>query len=196
MRAQFRPALVVLLILTAFTGLLYPLAMTGAGGLLFPDAAQGSLVRGASGAPIGSRLIAQPFSGAGYFQPRPSAAAADASVSSGTNLGPTNAVRADSFQARAGRRRAEDPAHAQAPIPADLLTASGSGLDPDLSPAAAQWQALRVAKTRGITPAAVDSLIAVHTEGRLWGLFGEPRVNVLALNLALDSLTPAMPASH
>ena len=193
MRAHFSPALIVLLLLTAITGIIYPLGMTGLGTLLFPGQAQGSLMTGVSGAPVGSRLIAQPFAGAGYFQTRPSAAAADASLSSGTNLGPTNPILGDSLQARAARLRAEDPTLGVGSIPADLLTASGSGLDPDISPAGARWQALRVARARRLPQGRVDSLIVSRIEGRLWGLFGEPRVNVLALNLALDSLAIAPP---
>lgn len=189
MRTHFRPALIVLLLLTGLTGILYPLVMTGLASALFPRPAGGSLIVGPTGTPIGSSLIAQPFTGARYFQTRPSAAAADASVSSGSNLGPTNPVLADSFHVRAARLRAEGPSLAVRPVPTDLLTASGSGLDPDISPDGARWQAVGVARTRTIPQATVDSLIAAHTEGRLWNLFGDPRVNVLRLNLALDSLT-------
>ena len=193
MRAQLRPALVVLLLLTALTGLAYPLAMTAASTVLFPRTAGGSLIRGAAGAPVGSALIAQPFAAPGYFHPRPSAASPDASRSSGSNLGPSNPVLADSFLARAARLRAEVTGQGVPPIPADLLTASASGLDPDLSPEGALWQVARVARARGLAEARVDSLVRAHVEGRLWGLFGEPRVNVLRLDLALDSLVPAAP---
>ena len=189
MRAQLRPALVVLLLLTALTGLAYPLALTGVSAMLFPRRAGGSLVRGAAGAPVGSALIAQPFIAPGYFHPRPSAAAPDASLSGGSNLGPSNPVLADSFQARAARLRAEAAGQGAGPIPADLLTASASGLDPDLSPEGAFWQVARVAQARGLAKERVDSLVRSHVEGRLWGLFGEPRVNVLRINLSLDSLS-------
>lgn len=189
MRANLRPALVLLLLLTGLTGVLYPLALTGVAAVLFPRQAGGTLLRRADGTVLGSSLIAQPFGGAGYFQGRPSAAAPDASLSSGSNLGPTNPVLADSLQARARRLRGGDSSLASAPIPADLLTTSASGLDPDLSPAGARWQVGRVARARGVAPEVLDRLIVAHTEGRLWGLFGEPRVNVLALDLALDSLT-------
>lgn len=189
MRAHLRPALVVLLLLTGLTGILYPLAMTGVSTILFPARARGSLVVGPAGILIGSTLIAQRFTGRRYFQPRPSTAAADASVSSGSNLGPSNPALADSLAARATHLRAEDPHLATGAIPTDLLTASGSGLDPDLSPEGARWQAWRVAQARGLPKATVDSLVTAHIEGRLWGLFGEPRVNVLRLNLSLDSLS-------
>ena len=189
MRAHLRPAVVILFLLTGLTGILYPLAMTGVGTALFPRQARGSLVPSGSTTPLGSTLIAQPFIGAGYFHGRPSAAAPDASLSSGSNLGPTNPALGDSLGIRATRLRVEDPIHATGSIPADLLTTSASGLDPDLSPEGAQWQAARVALARRLPEARVDSLIAAHTEGRLWGLFGEPRVNVLRINLSLDSLS-------
>ena len=140
MRAYFRPALVLLLILTAITGVIYPLATTGVASLLLPRQGHGTLVSDATGQTRGSALIAQPFADSGHFQPRPSAAAADASLSSGTNLGPTNPVLAESLAVRAARARTAAGAPAGAPVPADLITASGSGLDPHLSPAAARWQ--------------------------------------------------------
>lgn len=196
MRAHLRPALVVLLLLTGLTGILYPFAMTGLGAALFPRAAHGSLILGRTGTPIGSSLIAQSFTGAGYFHTRPSAAAPDASLSSGSNLGPTNPVLADSLRARAVRLRAEGSGAANVAIPVDLLTTSASGLDPDLSPDGARWQVARIAPARGLSAAAVDALIGSHTEGRLWGLFGEPRVNVLLINLALDSLAGHAQGSH
>jgi K+-transporting ATPase ATPase C chain len=195
-RAYLRPAFVLLLVLTGLTGVAYPLAMTGIASLLFPRQASGTLIIDASGRIRGSALIAQAFPDPGYFRSRASAAAADASLSSGTNLGPTNPALAESLTVRAARVRAERLASAGSPVPADLLTASASGLDPHLSPAGARWQSERVARARGITPARVDSLIIARTEPRLWGLFGEPRVNVLALNLALDSLATAAPATH
>ena len=179
--------------LTALTGVAYPLALTGIANLLLPRQARGSLIADPSGRIIGSGLIAQPFGGPGYFQPRPSAVAPDASLSGGSNLGPTSPVLAESLAVRAARARAERGATLDTPVPADLITASGSGLDPDLSPAAARWQGARVARVRGIPADRVDSLIDAHTEGRLWGLFGEPRVNVLRLDLALDSLGARSP---
>jgi K+-transporting ATPase ATPase C chain len=195
MRAQLRPALVVLLLMTALTGVLYPFVMTGLAGALFPRQAHGSLLLGRAGTPIGSTLIAQVFTGPGYFHSRPSAAAPDASLSSGSNLGPTSPLLADSLNARAVRLRAEHLGAATGSIPVDLITASASGLDPDLSPDGARWQAARIATARNIPVAILDSLVAVHTERRLWGLFGEPRVNVLLLDLALDSLA-STPSSH
>lgn len=196
MRAYFRPALVLLLILTGITGVVYPLTMTGIATLLLPRQARGTLITDGSGQVRGSVLIAQSFADPGHFRSRPSAAAPDASLSSGTNFGPTNPTLAESLTVRAAQVRTEAGAATGSPVPADLLTASASGLDPHLSPAGARWQSERVARARGILPARVDSLITAHTEPRLWGLFGEPRVNVLALNLALDSLAPATPATH
>lgn len=169
------------------TGIVYPLAMTGMATMLFPGKAHGSLVRDAHGRVVGSELIGQVFTNPGYFQGRPSAAGAgyDATASGGSNLGPTSAKLRDRAKADVERLRKENP-DAPLPIPAELVTASASGLDPDLSPAAALWQTKRVARARGVSEARVQAIVADLTEGRQLGFLGEPRVNVLALNLALD----------
>jgi K+-transporting ATPase ATPase C chain len=171
----------------ALTGLLYPLALTGIAQLLFPRAADGSLVRDGGGRVVGSLLIGQRFVRPEYLQPRPSAAGAgyDAAASGGSNLGPTSQKLHDRAEAVAERLRAENP-EAPGPLPADLVTASASGLDPHLSPAAALWQAPRIARARGVDLERVRALIESEVEGRTLGLLGEPRVNVLATNLALD----------
>jgi K+-transporting ATPase ATPase C chain len=169
------------------TGVLYPLAVTGLAQLLFPHAADGSLVRNAKGQVVGSSLIGQPFARPGYLQPRPSAAGAgyDAAASSGSNLGTTSQKLHQRAAADAERLRAENP-HAPGPIPAELVTASASGLDPHLSPDAALWQAPRIAAARGVDLERVRAVIESQLEGRTLGVLGEPRVNVLAVNLALD----------
>ncbi|MDH6591756.1 K+-transporting ATPase ATPase C chain [Variovorax sp. TBS-050B] len=189
-----RPAIVLFALLGALTGLVYPLAVTGAARALFPSQAAGSLVV-VGGRAVGSALIGQNFVDPKHFWGRPSATAPqpyDARASGGSNLGPLNPALVDAVRARVAALRAADPGNA-APVPVDLVTASASGLDPHISPAAAHYQAARVARVRGLPLAQVEALIARHTEVPLGGLLGEPRVNVLALNLALDGV-PAPPA--
>ena len=184
---ELRTALLMLIALTGVTGVAYPLVVTGIAQLSFPSQANGSLVMD-GGAPRGSALIAQPFADPRYFWSRPSATSGfpnNATASSGSNLGPTSDALLEAVRARVDALRAADPGNA-APIPVDLVTASASGLDPHLSPAAVHHQAGRVARERGLEPAAVEALIRDHTEGRWLGVLGEPRVNVLLLNLALD----------
>lgn len=178
--SALRPALVLALLFAALLGGAYPLAMAGAGQLLFPAEANGSIIRRGDGSVLGSALIGQTFTGPGYFHGRPSAAGDgyDALASGGSNLGPTSA--------RLVQRIMQAQADTGSVAPADLLLASGSGLDPHISPEAAEFQAERVARARGLPLPAVRDLIARHVEGRQLGVLGEPRVNVLALNLALD----------
>ena len=187
MVSQIRPALVMMALFTLLLGLAYPLAITGAAQAIFPNQANGSLVRGADGAVQGSALIGQPFAEARYLHPRPSAAGKgyDASSSSGSNLGPLNATLAERIKTDTAALRAETGAAA---IPADAVTASASGLDPDISPAYARLQAPRVASARGLTTAQVQGVIDKHTEGALFGFIGQPHVNVLMTNRALDAL--------
>jgi K+-transporting ATPase ATPase C chain len=183
----FRPALVLFALLGVLTGLVYPMAVTGAAKAIFPSQAAGSLIVH-NGTTVGSRLIGQNFSDPKHFWGRPSATAPqpyNASASGGSNQGPLNPALADAVKMRVEALRAADPGNA-APVPVDLVTASASGLDPDISPAAAQYQAARVARARGLTVEEVSALVARSTQAPLWGLLGEPRVNVLALNLALD----------
>jgi K+-transporting ATPase ATPase C chain len=189
MKDQIRPALTTLLILTVLTGLVYPLAVTGLAQLFFPDQANGSLILH-EGKGVGSRLIGQPFDAPHYFWSRPSATSPfpyNAAASGGSNLGPTNPALIEVVKARVAALRAADPGN-DSPIPVDLVTASGSGLDPHISPAAALYQVKRVARARGLDESTVQTLVTQHTEGRQFGLLGERRVNVLQLNLALDTL--------
>jgi len=169
------------------TGLAYPLLMTGLGQLLFPSAAQGSLLRDSGGRVVGSALIGQSFSKPWYFQGRPSAAGNgyDPLASGGSNLGPSSAKLRERVKAEADRLARENP-QAAGPIPVELVTASASGLDPHISPQAAAWQLARVAQARGIAPERIRRVLEDHVEGRDLGFLGEPRVNVLLLNLALD----------
>jgi len=186
-----RPALVLFALLGALTGLVYPVAVTGAARALFPSQAAGSLVV-QGGNTVGSRLIGQNFSDPKHFWGRPSATAPqpyNASASGGSNLGPLNPALVDAVKARIEALRTADPGNTAA-VPVDLVTASASGLDPDISPAAARYQAARVARARGVPLEQVNALVAAHTEAPLWGVLGEPRVNVLALNLALDGNGP------
>src|SRR5438093_12307591 len=187
MLAQLRPAVMVLVLLTLVTGVAYPLVVTGIAQAVFPFQAQGSLVV-KEGKVVGSALIGQPFDDPKYFWSRPSATspfADNAAASSGSNLSPTNPDLIKAVQGRVEALRAADPGNT-APVPVDLVTASGSGLDPHISPAAALYQVPRVARARGLAPRAVRQLVDRHTEVRFLGLLGEPRINVLALNLALD----------
>jgi K+-transporting ATPase ATPase C chain len=178
-----RAAVVVFLALTVVTGVAYPLAITLVARTAFRHQADGSLIE-RDGKVVGSNLIGQPFSGEKYFWSRPSAAAYNGAASTGSNLGPTNPAQLDAVKQRVADMQ---KAHGDdAPVPVDLVTASASGLDPHISPAAAEYQVGRVAKARGMTDEFVRALIARHTEGRTFGLLGEPRVNVLELNLALD----------
>ena len=199
MLRQIQPAIVMVLLLTVITGLVYPLGMTGLAQLLFPHRANGSLIE-KDGKVIGSKLIGQNFTDARYFHSRPSAttdtdpndpvktvpAPYNASNSGGANAGPTSKSLIDRVTQDADRLKAENPS---APIPVDLVTTSASGLDPDISPAAAHFQAPRVAKTRGISEARLHDLVNQSIEGRFLGILGEPKVNVLQLNMKLDAET-------
>lgn len=189
-KTTLRPALGLFIVLSLVTGLAYPLLVTLSGRLLFPDQAAGSLIIRDEQI-VGSRLIGQTFDRPGYFWGRPSAtgpAPYNGQASGGSNLGPTNPVLAQAMNERAAALKTAHPERASLAIPADLLTASASGLDPHISPAAAHWQIVRVARERQLSAAVVADLIAANTEERLWGIFGEPVVNVLALNLALDKM--------
>jgi K+-transporting ATPase ATPase C chain len=189
MLSQLRPALVALIALTIITGVLYPFAITLIAQIAFPSQANGSLIV-QNGNVVGSALIGQPFNAPKYFWSRPSATgpvAYNAGASSGSNLGPTNPALLEAVQARAQALRAADPNNT-APIPVDLVTASGSGLDPHISVATANYQIARVARARNLDVARVQQLVAQFTEGRTFGILGEARVNVLQLNLALDAL--------
>ncbi|HEY5755605.1 MAG TPA: potassium-transporting ATPase subunit KdpC [Steroidobacter sp.] len=185
--SELRPALISFLLLTLITGVVYPLAVTGIGQALFADEANGSLIQVGDKA-IGSQLIGQPFSSPKYFFGRPSATAPqpyNGAASSGSNQGPTNPALATAVTDRVAALRALDPDN-KAPVPVDLVTASGSGLDPHISPAAAEYQVARVARARNRPEAEIRELVKQATEGRTLGILGEPRVNVLQLNLALD----------
>lgn len=190
MLSHLRPAIVSMGLFTALLGLAYPLAVTGVAQAAFPAQANGSLVRDAKGAVVGSALIGQAFTQPGYLHPRPSAAGAngyDASASSGSNMGPLNEALATRVKTDADALRAENPG---AVIPADAVTTSGSGLDPDISPDYARFQAPRIAKARGASVAAVQAVIDGQVQGQLLGFIGQPRVNVLAVNRALDARFP------
>jgi K+-transporting ATPase ATPase C chain len=186
-----RPAIVLTLLLCVLTGLVYPGVVTALAQLLFPHQANGSLITTANGQVLGSELIGQSFARAEYFHSRPSAAGAgyDDTLSGGTNKGPTDLKLADSLIAPAVDSAVKLDGAVKGRIPSDLVTSSGSGLDPHISPASALLQVARVARARHVDSATVSALVARHTEGRQFGFFGEPRVNVLLLNLALDSLT-------
>ena len=189
MLTLIRNAFVMLLLMTVLTGAAYPLVATGLAQAIFPAQSNGSLVM-KDGKAVGSSLIGQSFTEPKYFWGRPSATtpmADNGASSTGSNLGPTNPALTDAVKQRIDALRAADPGN-DAPVPVDLVTASGSGLDPEVSPAAAQYQLMRVAKARGVEPAKVQQLVAQATTGRQFGLLGEPRVNVLQLNLALDAL--------
>lgn len=190
-RKQIRPAIVMTLALCVITGLMYPGIVTGLAQALFPRQANGSLVE-VNGKVVGSALIGQTFTQPYYFHSRPSAAGAgyDATASSGTNKGPTDRKLADTLIAQAIDSAVSQEHAVKGQIPADMVTSSASGLDPHITPANAALQVARVAAARGASPAATQSLVDAHTEGRQFGFFGEPRVNVLLLNIALDSAMP------
>ena len=181
-------AALMTVVTTVLLGIIYPLAITGIAQVVFPDKANGQLIE-QNGKVVGSRIIGQGFSAPGYFRSRPSAAGAgyDAANSAGTQLGPTNKKLVDNVTANVEAARKEN---ASAPVPIDLVTTSASGLDPHLSPAAADFQVPRVARERGVSESDLRALVAAHTEGRQFGFLGEPRVNVLELNLALDAAHP------
>jgi K+-transporting ATPase ATPase C chain len=183
-------AILMTIVTTVLLGLIYPFAVTGIAQIVFPDKANGQLIRSADGSVIGSRLIGQPFSSPGYFRSRPSAAGTagyDAGASSGSNLGPTNQKLIDRVKTDVEKLQRENPGK---PVPIDLVTTSGSGLDPHISPAAAEFQVPRIARERAASEEDVRRIVAMHTEGRLLGFLGEPVVNVLELNLDLDRNMP------
>lgn len=187
MKTLIRPAVVLFVLLSVITGLIYPLLVTGIAQVLFPEQAAGSLIE-RDGQRIGSRLIGQNFTDPKYFWGRLSATGPypyNAAASGGSNLGPLNPALKEAVESRIAALRAADPGKT-APVPVDLVTASASGLDPHISPAAAEYQITRVARARGLAPETVRALVAQHTKARQWGVFGEPRVTVLELNLTLD----------
>jgi K+-transporting ATPase ATPase C chain len=187
MFSELKPAILMTIVMTVITGIVYPLAVTGVAQQVFPKHANGSLIE-RNGKVAGSELIGQNFTKPEYFHPRPSVAGSgyDAANSGGSNLGPTNPALPDRLTKDAAQFRKDNPDYS-GPIPADAITSSASGLDPDITPDNAMAQAARVAKARGISTEAVRQLVAANTQGRDFGVFGEPRVNVLKLNLALDS---------
>lgn len=190
MLSNLKPAVMMLLLLTLLTGVIYPALVTAFAQVFFSDKANGSLVKDQQGSFLGSELIGQTFSDPKYFWGRASATSPfpyNAAASSGSNLGPTNPALLDAVKSRVSALQVVDTDN-KSPIPVDLVTASGSGLDPHISPAAAEYQINRVAKVRQLDPGKLRELVQSHTEGRQWGLLGEPRVNVLALNLALDAV--------
>jgi len=183
-------AILFTIVTTILFGLIYPLAVTGIAQIIFPDKANGQLIRRSDGKIVGSRIIGQPFTGPGYFHSRPSAAGVagyDAGASSGSNLGPASQKLIDRIKADAARIQAENP---NQPVPVDLVTTSASGLDPHISPAAAEFQIPRVARERRLMESELRQIVAAHTEGRTVGFLGEPRINVLELNIDLDSTKP------
>lgn len=187
---NLRTAILMTIVTTVLLGMIYPLAVLGLAQLIFPDKANGQLLKRADGTVIGSRIIGQPFGGPGYFHSRPSAAGVagyDAGASSGSNLGPTNQKLIDRVKGDVEKLQAENPGK---PVPIDLVTTSGSGLDPHISPAGAEFQVPRVARARHMTEEQLRQIVAAHTEGRQFGFLGEPAVNVLELNLDLDSKKP------
>ncbi len=188
MKKNLLIAVLMTIATTVLLGLIYPLVVTGLAQVIFPDKANGQLIQ-RNGQVVGSRIIGQPFGGPGYFHSRPSAAGNgyDAANSGGSNLGPTNQKLVDRFKQDLPKLQAENPGK---PVPIDLLTTSASGLDPDITPAGAEFQVPRVARERGMSEDAVRQLVARHTQGRQLGFLGEPRVNVLELNLALDATHP------
>lgn len=188
---NLKTAVLMTMVTTVILGLIYPLVVTGLAQVIFPDKANGQLIRAADGTVIGSRIIGQPFSSPQYFHSRPSAAGAtgyDAAASSGSNLGPTNQKLVDRVKADVERLQAENPGKR---VPVDLVTTSASGLDPHITPAAAEFQIPRIARERSVSQEQLRSLVSNHTEGRQFGFLGEARVNVLELNLDLDQRFPA-----